>query len=68
MKILFVNEKCGYFGGVEQNIADTAEGLRKRGHASYLAYGETSERDLEPYKALFKKTFLCPHMRFYNLI
>jgi len=59
MKILFVNEKCGYFGGVEQNIADTVEGLNSRGHNCYLAYGEISARDLEQYKALFEKTFLC---------
>ena len=59
MKILFVNEKCGYFGGVEQNIADTVEGLNSRGHNCYLAYGEISARDLEQYKALFEKTYLC---------
>ncbi len=59
MKILFVNEKCGYFGGVEQNIADTVEGLNSRGHNCLLAYGEISARDLEQYKSLFKKTFLC---------
>lgn len=59
MKILFVNEKCGYFGGVEQNIADTVEGLNSRGYNCYLAYGEISARDLEQYKALFEKTFLC---------
>ena len=59
MKILFVNEKCGYFGGVEQNIADTVEGLNSRGHECCLAYGEISARDPEPYKALFLETFPC---------
>ena len=59
MKILFVNEKCGYFGGVEQNIADTVEGLNSRGHYCFLAYGEISARDLEQYKSLFEKTFRC---------
>ncbi|MBW1779229.1 MAG: glycosyltransferase family 4 protein [Deltaproteobacteria bacterium] len=59
MNILFVNEICGYFGGVEQNIADTAEGLRKRGHTCYLGYGETSERGFESYRALFQETFPC---------
>ena len=58
MKILFVNEKCGYFGGVEQNIADTVGGLNSRGHNCYLAYGEISARGLDQYKALFEKTFL----------
>ena len=59
MKILFVNEKCGYFGGVEQNIADTAGGLNSRGHDCYLAYGEISAKDPEPYQALFQETFPC---------
>jgi len=59
VKILFVNEICGYFGGVEQNIADTVSGLSANGHACYLAYGKTSQRDPEPYKALFQGTFLC---------
>jgi len=35
------------------------EGLNSRGHNCYLAYGEISARDLEQYKALFEKTYLC---------
>lgn len=62
MKILFVNEKCGFFGGVEQNIADSVQGLSSRGHTFYLAYGETSSRDPKAYKAFFADTFLCREM------
>lgn len=63
MKILFVNEKCGYFGGVEQNIADAAEGLRARGHQCYLAYGTVTERDVDKYKSLFDGCFHCAELR-----
>ncbi len=59
MKILFVNEKCGYFGGVEQNIAVTARGLTQLGHECYLAYGSTDSRDSENYKSIFQNVFLC---------
>ena len=62
MKILFVNERCGYFGGVEQNVADTAEGLRARGHECFLAYGEVTWRGASEYKALFDATFSCIEM------
>jgi glycosyltransferase involved in cell wall biosynthesis len=62
VRILFVNEKCGYFGGVEQNVADTAEGLRSRGHICYLAYARVTEQDVNKYKALFEECFPCEEM------
>lgn len=54
MRVLFVHEKCGYFGGVEQNIALTARGLTRRGHDCYLAYGERTDKEPDPYGALFR--------------
>ncbi len=62
MKILFVHEKCGYFGGVEQNVADSAKGLRGRGHACALAYGDVTERDPDGYAALFEGCFRCSEL------
>ena len=59
MRILFVNEKCGFFGGVEQNIADAAAGLTQRGHTCYLAYGEITDRDADAYSGLFEASFRC---------
>lgn len=53
MRILFVNEKCGYFGGIEQNVADTARGLRARGHFCSLAFQETTDRQPGEYQAGF---------------
>lgn len=59
MVILFANERCGYFGGVEQNVAETAAGLRARGHGCHLAYGTQAGQDPEGYGALFERCFRC---------
>lgn len=56
MNILFVNEKCGYFGGVEQNISETAKGLREKGHRCFLAWGEEARTPRE-YARLFDQDF-----------
>ena len=64
MKILFVNEKCGYFGGVEQNVAETADGLRARGHEGYLAYGAVTDREVDAYKARFAEALPCVELGF----
>ncbi len=56
MRILFVNEKLGFFGGVEQNIYDTARGLRGRGHWCALAYDHDTGRSLEQYASAFDRT------------
>lgn len=62
MRILFVNEKCGYFGGVEQNVAVTAAGLRRMGHHCFLAYGEKTGRDFAKYAEIFDDAFECPEV------
>lgn len=59
MKILFVNRKCGFFGGVEQNVADTAAGLRQAGHRCTLAYGEMTEMSTEAYAGHFDAVTAC---------
>ena len=55
MRILFVNEKCGYFGGIEQNVAETAAGLRERGHRCFLAFHEATGRQVPEYQANFEE-------------
>ena len=55
MRILFVNEKCGYFGGVEQSVADTAAGLRERGHQCFLAFDQVTGRQVPEYQAKFEQ-------------
>lgn len=57
MKILFINHLCGYFGGVEQYIADVARGFKDRNHEIFLAYGQTTEKKPEAYSELFHDVF-----------
>lgn len=59
MKILFVNEKAGYFGGVEQNVADSARALGASGAACHLAYGELTDRDPDAYRNIFQDAARC---------
>lgn len=59
MRILFVNEKCGHFGGVEQNVAATAKGLRELGYVCYLAFGTSLSKDFDNYSSFFENVFLC---------
>lgn len=58
MRILFVNEKRGWFGGVEQNVCDTAAGLREAGHECFLAWGEDA-REPERYSEYFAESAAC---------
>lgn len=55
MRILFVNEKCGYFGGIEQNVADTAAGLRGRCHQCFLAFQEATGRQMSEFQRGFER-------------
>lgn len=59
MKILFVNEKAGYFGGVEQNVADSARALQESGADCHLAYAELTNRDPDGYREIFRDTVRC---------
>lgn len=62
MNILFINEKCGSFGGVEQNIAETAAALAARGHRCALAYAERTGRDEAVFLRGFSDTFTWAEM------
>ena len=59
MRILFVNEYAGYFGGVEQNIAHTSRALRARGHSTHLAYRAATDKNFDEYTALFDELHPC---------
>lgn len=58
MRVLFVSERLGFLGGVEQNVADTADGLRDRGHTCTLAFGAPA-RGPEAYALHFDATVQC---------
>lgn len=61
MKILFVNNLRGYYGGVEQIVADYGRGLNRRGHECYLAYGKDGH-DPEDYEKFFAETYACAQL------
>ncbi len=44
MRLLFVHERLGAFGGAEANVLATADELRRRGHTVALAHGQTTHR------------------------
>jgi len=63
MKILYVNSLCGFFGGVEQNITDTAAGLADRGHTLYFAYGQQTDKEgLDSFLSPFSESFACSEL------
>jgi glycosyltransferase involved in cell wall biosynthesis len=59
VRILFVNETCGYLGGVEQNIASTVKGLSGLGMECFLAYGLETGKEPAAYRQLFSDSSLC---------
>lgn len=60
MNLLFLNTYCGYLGGVEQNIANAAKGLRKRGHQCTLIYQKETDTRADDYQQLFDHVVLAP--------
>jgi len=58
MKILFINTTGGYFGGVEQNIAQSAKGLTLAGHTCYFACKNISGIDQSQFEALFAQSWV----------
>src|SRR5439155_14675627 len=53
MRILFVHQRLGAFGGAEANIRITANELRRRGHELSLLYAESTGKNEEGYRGLF---------------
>jgi len=53
VRIAFVHERSGFFGGVEQNMFDTAKGLSARGHDCLLIAGPLPGKDPERFASAF---------------
>jgi len=68
VRILFVSEKCGYFGGVEQNVAVSVGGLREMGHECFIAFGEKTEKESDKYAQLFDDALQCREMSSPNAV
>src|ERR1041385_1635671 len=53
MRLLFVHQHFGPFGGAETNIQITADELTRRGHAVALLYSQETERANESWRRTF---------------
>jgi len=62
MRILFVNEKGAFFGGVEQHIAHAARELTARGHECQLAFLNADGLDAAGFQSIFADTRQVPAM------
>ena len=57
MRLLFVHERIGAFGGAEANILLAAEELRRRGHSVGMAHGSGAGRGEAEWRDVFAERF-----------
>src|SRR5579864_5571629 len=60
MKLLFVHQKLGEFGGAEANIRLSAAELRSRGYKLGLLYREGTGRNESQWREIFTDCFALP--------
>jgi glycosyltransferase involved in cell wall biosynthesis len=60
MRLLFVHERFGAFGGAEANVLVTASELQSRGHTLAILHGPSTGKDEEPWRAVFTERFALP--------
>lgn len=60
MRLLYVHERLGAFGGAEANVLATASGLRERGHTVALAHGPGTGRGETEWEKAFGERFALP--------
>jgi len=60
MKLLFVHQHLGEFGGAEINIKLAAKELHARGHTAALLYCQATGRNESRWREIFTKCFCLP--------
>ncbi len=60
MRLLFVHERFGAFGGAEANVLATASELKARGHTLAILHGPSTGRDEAPWCSVFAERFALP--------
>lgn len=60
MRLLFIHERLGAFGGAEANVLVTATELRARGHHVALVHGAGTGRGEEEWRKTFAERFALP--------
>ncbi len=63
MRLLFVHQNFGAFGGAETNIQITADELAQRGHTVALLHAAETGRSVEPWNQTFSTRFQLPASR-----
>ncbi len=62
MRLLFVHEKFGAFGGAETNVLLTAGELKRRGHTLGILHGSASGKEESAWNDTFADRFPLPHV------
>lgn len=60
MKLLFVHENLGDFGGAETFVELTSAEMVQRGHTAWLLHGHSSGRNESHWREIFKACFRLP--------
>jgi glycosyltransferase involved in cell wall biosynthesis len=63
MRLLFIHERFGAYGGAEANVLLTAAELRRRGHPVAILHGDVTGRDLEAWNEIFAERYALPPVR-----
>lgn len=63
MRLLFVHERFGAFGGAEANVLLTATELRRRGHAVGILHGRGTGKDERTWEDAFPDRYEIPPVR-----
>ena len=59
MRLLFVHERFGAYGGAEANVLLTASELKRRGHAVALLHGTPTGKDERAWAEVFTERYAC---------
>lgn len=68
MRLLFIHERFGAFGGAEANVLLTATELKRRGHAVALLHGPETGKDTATWNQTFAARFALPPVRAVGLL
>lgn len=60
MRLLFVHERFGAFGGAEANVLVTASELMRRGHTLAILHGPSTGREEHAWRDIFVERFVLP--------
>jgi len=63
MRLLYIHERLGAYGGAEANVLLTATELKRRGHAVAILHGAATGRDVETWNEIFAERYAIPPIR-----